>query len=431
MVALPLMYWAGSKDRNPIALYVFLLHVISPAGVEIPAFIVNNIFKLNNYRILAFAVLIPTAWRIYTSKDKFAYGNHKWIDRFLWMYLLLQLLLLVPYEDITNTFRRGFLFWLDCVLLVYVASRICNSKEKLSEVITLYCLACALAIPVAVFESQKVWLLYTGVTNAWGIPTEIYLFRDGALRAQAAMGHSLTLGYMLAIAFGFWLYLSIRLKSGAQRAAGSGAYWLGLIAALSRAPWLTGAVAFAVYTALSPHGIKKLVKALAIAMPIAVALVVSPVGTKIIEKLPFVGKVDAFNVEYRERLAESSWELIQLNPLLGDPFYARNLEHLRQGQGIIDMVNVYAYIALLYGIIGMMFFIAPFIIALISALRMQRKKLNIDVDLSQLGASLVAAMIATALFMATSSFYGALPIVFYLLIGLCSAYGQLKECKTN
>lgn len=431
LVALPLMYWAGSKDRNPVALYVFLLHVISPVGLQIPAVIVNYIFELNNYRILAFAVLIPSAWRLYFSKEKAALGNHKWVDRFMWAYLLLQLVLLVPYEDFTNTVRRGFLFWLDSIVLVYVVSRACNSKQKLSEVLSLFCLACALAIPVAVFESQKVWLLYRGISDAWNIPTEIYLFRDGALRAQVATGHSLALGYMLAIAFGLWLYVSTRLESSFHRIAGSGAYWLGLIAAFSRAPWLTGGVAYIVYTLLNPDGLKKLFKAALIALPITAALLVSPIGPKIIDKLPFVGTVDAFNVEYRERLAESSWELIQKNPLFGDPFYARNLEHLRQGQGIIDMVNVYASIALLYGVVGLFLFLGPFAISLRAVHKLQRSSMRTDTDLSLLGASLTATMVATALFMATGSFSGALPKVFYLLVGLSAAYGQLKERKPN
>jgi len=431
LVALPLMYWAGNKDKNPIALYVLLLHVVSPVGMEIPPFIINNIFKLNNYRILAFAVLIPVAWRLYTAKDKSTYGRHKWIDRFLWAYLLLQLVLLMPYEDITNTIRRGFLFWLDCVVLVYVVSRACNNKAKISEVLTLYCLACALAVPVAVFESQKVWLLYTGVSNAWGIPTEIYLFRDGVLRAQAAAGHALNLGYMLAIAFAFWLYVSTRLTSGLYRVGGSGAYWLGLIAALSRAPWLTGLFAYIFYTLLNPNGLRKLAKSLVFSVPVAASILVSPIGPKIIDKLPFIGTVDAYNVEYRERLAESSWELIQENPLLGDPFYARSLEHMRQGQGIIDMVNVYASITLLYGVVGMALFIAPFIISIRIAYKVQRSSVNTDVDLSLLGACLISAMLSSAMFMATGSFYGALPIVFYLLVGLGSSYGQLKERKAN
>ncbi len=426
-VAVPLMYWAARNDENPVALYVLLLHVIPPISMELPAVIVNKLFDLSNYRILAFAVLIPTAWRLMYGKDKTAYGRHKGIDRYLWAYFALQLVLLMPYEDITNTVRRGFLFFLDCIVLVYVVSRICNTKSKLAEVLTVFCLACAIMVPIAVFESQKVWVLYRGVPDAWNIETEVYLFRDGALRAQVSTGHSLALGFILSIAFAFWLYVANREPKSSKRIAGMSGYWLGLVAAMSRAPWIGAVLGYVVYTLLSPRGLKSLTKAALVAAPVAALVLISPIGPKIIEKLPFVGKVDSYNVEYRERLAQSSWELIQKNPVFGDPFFTRNLEHLRQGQGIIDLVNVYASIAMLYGVVGLFLFVMPFLLAMWSSWKQQRRAIAHDDDVARMGAGLLAAMLATAFFMATGSFHGVLPKVFYLIVGLGSAYGNLKQ----
>ncbi|MDE2416590.1 MAG: O-antigen ligase family protein [Burkholderiales bacterium] len=426
-VALPLMYWAAGQDENPVALYVLLLHVIPPVSMELPAVFVNKFFDLSNYRILAFAVLIPTAWRLMHAKDKTALGRHKGIDRYLWAYLVLQLIFLMPYEDITNTARRGFLFFLDCIVLVYVVSRICNTKHKLAEVLAVFCLACAIMVPLAVFESQKVWVLYRGLPDAWGIETEVYLFRDGALRAQVSTGHSLALGFILSVAFALWLYVANREPKPYKRIAGMSGYWLGLFAAMSRAPWIGAVLGYVVYTLLGPKGVKSLVKVALIAVPVAALVLISPVGPKVIEKLPFVGTVDSFNVEYRERLAQSSWELIQKNPLFGDPFFTRNLEQLRQGQGIIDLVNVYASIAMLYGIVGLFLFVMPFLLAMWSSWKQQRRAIPQDDDMARMGASLLAAMLATAFFMATGSFYGVLPKVFYLLVGLGSAYGNLQQ----
>ena len=426
-VALPLMYWAARKDGNPIVLYVLLLHVIPPVGMELPAVIINRLFDLSGYRILAFAVLLPVAWRLLYAKDKTSFGRHKGIDRALWAYLALQLVLLMPYEDVTNTLRRGFLFVLDCIVLVYVVSRTCNTRDKLAEVLAMFCLACAVMVPIAVVESQKVWLLYRGLPDAWGIATEIYLFRDGALRAQVSTGHALALGFILSIAFAFWLYVANRIPSAFKRNSGVAGYWLGLIAAMSRAPWISGLLAYVVYTLLSPRGLKNLAKAAVVAAPVAAIVLVSPLGPNIIDKLPFIGKVDSFNVEYRERLAESSWELIQKNPFLGDPFFTKNLEHLRQGQGIIDLVNVYASVAMLHGVVGLLLFLMPFLLAIWSSWKQQRLSLVQHDDMSHMGASLLAAMLATAFFMATGSFVGVLPKVFYLLVGLGSAYGNLQQ----
>lgn len=431
-VALPLMYWAGRKDSNPVALYLLLLHVIPPYGLDIPAVLVNEFFALDSYRILAFSILIPTAWRLFTGKDKSSYGNHKSIDRMLWAYFGLQLLLLTPYESVTNTLRRGFLMVLDVYVLVYVVSRACNDRRKITEAIASFCLACAIYVPIAAFESQKVWLLYTGLATEWNIVNRgTYLMRDGMLRAQVSAGHSLALGYLFAVASGLWLYLSVHVTSGFQRVVGYFFYWVGLLSALSRAPWLTAVFAYFVYFSLNKDAIAKISKTLLFALPIATVLLLSPIGPKIIDKLPFIGTVDADNVEYRQRLADSSWQQIKEHPFFGNPFFLTNLENMRQGEGIIDLVNVYASISMLYGVVGLILFLSPFFIGLQYVYKNMRASAVEDNELSLLGAGLVASLLGTAFFMATGSFYGTLPKIFYLLIGLSAAYGQLKQAKSN
>jgi hypothetical protein len=62
--------------------------------------------------------------------------------------------------------------------------------------------------PIAAFDSWRGWLLYTGVPEAWGQANrDAWLFRGDALRAQATTGHSITLGYLMSLAVGFWMFL--------------------------------------------------------------------------------------------------------------------------------------------------------------------------------------------------------------------------------
>lgn len=428
LFAFPLMLWASNKDENPVALYVLLLHVIPPDGLELPAIFINRLFELNNYRILALAVLIPTAWRLLQTKDKSSFGDHKMVDRFMWGYFVLQLAQVISYEDITNTMRRGILLILDVLLLFYVVSRSCNNKKRITEVMAAYSLACAIFIPIAVFESLKLWLVYTGLTEVWGTRgSGGYLFRDGSLRALVSTGHSLQLGFLLAMAFGFWLYLSTHVQSNTQRILGSVVIWIALIAAYSRGPWLSAIVVFFAYIFFNPDGLQKLVKTLSVGFPVALIIVMSPFGSKIIDKLPFIGKVDSFNVDYRERIIDLSWVLIKEHPFLGDPFVFTRMESLRQGEGIIDIVNVYASTALFYGYVGLFLFLGPLIIGIISIWKQRRKVIKTDVDLSLIGAALLACILGTLLFIATASFMFGLPKIYYLLAGLAAAYGQLKQ----
>ena len=425
--ALGLMYWAGRKDSNPIALYALLLHVIPPVSKELPAVLINQLFALNNYRILAIAILLPTAWKLIQNQDKTSYGNHKSADGFILAYGILQLILLMPYEEITNTLRRGVLYILDAVVLFYVVSRICTNREKLIEVMASFCLACAIFVPIAVFESLRSWLLYTQVAYVWGIPMpSAYLFRAETLRAQASTGHSLALGLLLAVAFGFWLFLSSQLKSKPKALIGSIGIWIGLVAGFSRASWVAGALIFFAYQFLNPAGLARFFKTLLIATPIAGLVLVSPLGERVIKFLPFIGTVDSFNVDYRQQLAAASWERIKEYPFFGDPFFMSHLEFLKQGQGIIDLVNVYAAIAMFSGLVGLLLFLGPFLIAILPTLKFAKFSSEPMLASNLLGASLLATAAGVAILMATASFSGALPPVYYLLTGLLAGYVQLS-----
>jgi hypothetical protein len=431
LVALPLMFWAGRKDGNPVALYALLFQVIPPYSVEIPPIIINRIFDVNNYRLLAVAILLPVAWRFLTSKKKTAFKGFKAIDGFMWSYFALQLVLLLPNEEITNTFRRAFLKLLDDILLLYVVTRSCMERKKIIEVMLLYCLANGIMALIAVVESHKHWLVYTQLASIWNISISVPLMRDGDLRAQASAGHSLALGYLLALAFGFWLYISSHVPSRSKRIIGSIGVWMGLIAALSRAPWITAVLTYFAYVTFSPNGITKLLKAILVTIPVAGLVLISPIGQKIIDKLPFVGTVDTENVDYRERLAETSWELIKQNPFFGDIFFLDHMEHMRQGEGIIDLVNVYAATALPYGVVGLLLFLGPFVLGAVSTWKVSRNSANLDIDLSLLGACLLACMLGIAFFMVTGSFDGVMPKAYYLLTGLAAAYGQLQQTVPN
>lgn len=431
-VAFVTAYFAARKDSTPIALFVMLLHVIPPFSVKLPSIVVNQLFDVNNFRILELAILLPVAWGLWTTKNKNDRGNYKAIDRLLWLYFALQIVLLFPYEDITNTIRRGFLILIDSIILVYVVTRTCSDAKRLNDVMATFCLVCAIFVSVAIFEYVKVWLVYTGFAAVWEIPSQgLYLFRDGALRAQASTGHSLVLGYLLAVAVGFWLHLESRLPTRTYRILGIAGLGIGLIATMSRGPWLTAVLIYALYLLVNKGGVLALFKQIAIATPFVIVLLLTPLGPKVIDKLPFVGKVDAANIEYRQRLAESSWELIKENPFFGDPFYKTHLEHMRQGEGIIDMVNVYASISLLFGLVGLTLFFGPFAVGVHQVWGKLKQQTKLDPDITSLGRGLFASMLGTAFFIATASFYLGIPVMYYLLIGLAAAYGQLKNAPSD
>ena len=430
LLAAPVLAWGARKDTNPVAFYVIVMHLISPTvGFHIPVVGVNNLFELDLYRILSIVVLIPAAWRLMRSTDKSAFGKLVWTDVLILAYGVLQLVYLIPYESPTNTLRRGFLFLIDVLVVYFVVSRTCTNRRAIVDTMASFCVASAILAPLALVETLKNWLLYGSIAVEWGVslPWD-WLFRGDRLRAQVSLGHSLALGYVLAMAFGFWLYLHSHVQSRSLAAAVAIWMWVGLLAAYSRAPWVVAVATFFAYLALGPFGFARLSMALFASALVFGLVLVSPIGERVVDNLPFVGTVDAETVAFRQRLAATSWELIQKNPFFGDPFVILQLESLRNAQNTIDLVNTYAAIGLFHGLVGLCLFLAPFLVGMWNVRRSHKR--SAEPDLSLLGANLIACMFGTLVMMATGSFGTVLAKMYYVLAGLAAGYaycGQLRE----
>jgi hypothetical protein len=417
-IAAPYILWLGTKDRNPVAVYLLLAHVIPPYQMEIPVVGINALFDLTNYRLLALTVFLPWLWRNSATREQ----GLTLIGFFLLLYGAVKLLPMFPFETVTSTVRRGLLFYLDTAILYTATRRASDSREKIVETLAVFCLVCAMFAVHGAFESVKTWALYAGVGGKWGVNTaDTYLMRSGALRSSVSTGHALGLGYFTGIGFGFWLYLSSTISSRWIRVIGYGWMWAGLIAAYSRAPWLMTVLLLFCYLLMSPGGTTRFMKALCIGALVSVAVLVSPVGDKVIDNMPFIGTMESENVYYRQQLAEATWRLLKQNPLFGDPFVYLQMDDMKNGQGIIDLVNAYAAIALFHGAVGLVAYIGFQSVAFFRALAAARRVRGTDPDLALLGACLLACTLATVFFEITSGFMW----MQFVFVGLLMAYVKL------
>jgi hypothetical protein len=438
LVAVPLMFWAGRKDTNAAAFYLLLLHVIPSVRVDIPVIGINALFALDNYRLLSFCVLIPAAWRLRRSKDPSRKRRFEAMDFLLLAYGALEIALFIPpdlpghvilEDSSTNMMRRGFLFFLDVWVLYYVMSRYFADRRALVEAQAAFCLSCALMAALAIFETGKHWLLYADFARGWSDDPAIgfYLLRGESVRAQASAGHALALGYLLAIAFGFWLYLKSHITSRRIRVGVTLLLWLGLLSAYSRGPWIGAVAIYFAFAALSPRGFPKLFKAAGFVVIVAGAISMTPLGSRIVSVLPFMGgSVDSGSYDYRQKLAERAWGLIKEHPYFGDQLAYLQMEDLRQGQGIIDVVNTYAGVALNKGLIGLSIFALFILTGLVKAYRSARARRQSDTDLALLGTSLVACVLGTLLMIENASLMLGYDRLFWILAAFCTAYVHLE-----
>jgi len=210
----------------------------------------------------------------------------------------------------------------------------------------------------------------------------------------------------------------------------------GLIVPLSRGPWLGAAVLMFVFIATGRYAARRLM-ILALAAMLSFPLIsLLPGSERVINLLPFIGSTGKENVDYREKLITNSMIVIQRNPWFGSTDFLESpeMEAMRQGQGIIDVVNSYIAIALQTGFTGLGLFVAFFALTLIGIFRAMRSISSKDSEDYLLGRVLLATLLAIMVIIVTASSTLFIPIVYWSVAGMGVAYAQMvrkQSVKNN
>lgn len=439
VVAIPTMIIAGRRDSNPSAFYLLLLQVIPPVDVPVPLFGIERFIEINNYLLLSLCVMTPAAIRIMRSVEKSGPRGFRMTDVCLLAYGLLTSLLYVQSQTpegglyagtVMESVRRGVVFVLSIYVPYFVISRANANRKLLVDSMASFCLCCALLAAIAVFETARHWLLYNEMTFRWNdtYTLSTYLERGGSLRAMASTGHSMGLGYMLVVGWGFWLYLRTSIKSKWIRIGGTFLFWGGFLASFTRGAWVGAVIVYFLYAALGPRALSKMAKAVGLSMVTVILIYFSPLADRIMSVLPFLGgNVDSSNIVYRQRLFDRAWQIIQQSPMLGDQGALLKMQDLRQGQGIIDLVNTYIGILLDNGFVGLTLFLLFCLIPLIKVWSTARGFKAVDQDRSLLGASLASTIIAMLVIFESGNFQGGPQKAFYALVALGTAYAYVNR----
>lgn len=436
LVASVVLAYGVKRDSNPPALYAFLLLAMVPVGLYLPTLgLVKQLFLVDHLRLLSLLVLLPTAVRLAGATTapavrapypRAADRLRLQADLLLALYAGLQIIVLMPHESVTATLRRSVLLIIDLWLPYYVFSRGMRSREQIVETMAAFALAMFVLAPLAVLESFKGWLLYAGLQEKWDTePLINYLSRGSMLRAQLTAGHSIVLGYAMTIAFGFWLSLQGRVESLGWRVLAMLTLFIGIVMPLARGPWLGACFVLVMFLAVGPNRGSRILTVFGLLFLTGVAVVLSPWGSQVVDRLPFIGTLDEDTVSYRQQLAAMSWTLIRQNPWFGTPGFFAYLEDLRQGQGIIDLVNAYAGIALAYGLVALAALLGFFVLIVARCIGCVRASARADPGLASTGASIAACLMGTLLMIATVNLYLSVANITWMLAGLGVAYAGI------
>lgn len=430
--AMLLVCWLGrQRVGNVIALYVALLFVIPPFPVAIPGFgLMQQVFELTHPRLLALGLLLPMAWRLYRQPAKQSTRSICMADRCLQGYLLLLGSLALAREDnLTNGLRQCWYLFLDVALPYYVTSRALQTPATLRETVTAWIGAGLLLAGIGSFETLRHWLLYNALPASMGLRWDmgLYLGRADTLRASASTGHAIALGYVVSVAGLFFVSRWPTWRTQGARLAAAAVLLGGWLAPLSRGPWIGGMAMLAAYVATGPNARRRL---LALGLTGAAALAVAavlPGGDKVIAVLPFIGTVEASNIDYRSRLLEMASVVAARNPWLGSDNFLKTpeMQSLIQGQGIIDIVNTYLQILLTSGLIGLILFVGIFLAVGWRIYRLVPQHPNRNDDPARLGRTVLATLIGTMVTIFTTSSITVIPTVYWCLLGLGTAYGRV------
>ena len=195
-----------------------------------------------------------------------------------------------------------------------------------------------------------------------------YSVREGYLRATASTYNPIVWGFVAMTALGLAFAVLNDKITRLYRYAGFGLLGVGLIFSLSRGPWIGAAAIVITYVLLGPKKITRLFQLGAAGALAGAASLLTPFGQSVIGMLPFLGGDEDATINYRRELLNTAWDVILYNPFFGSADFIEHsaLQSMRQGQGIIDIVNTYLQIGLKSGLVGLGLFLAFFCSVILS-----------------------------------------------------------------
>ncbi|WP_324375323.1 O-antigen ligase family protein [Sphingomonas sp.] len=332
--------------------------------------------------------------------------------------------------DLNLMTRQLIPILLNIVLPYYFLSRALTSWEDVRKFMLALALGGFVLAVVATCEAHLHWLLYkqleanlhaTAQTNAF------QQVRGGMIRSPVTFPESTSLGNFLALGGVAMLTMRSAFPTKQKWYFACAVMIVGLIAPNSRGAYfgiIIGYLAFDFY-------VKKwgplFVKFAVVTALYTVGLVAAS-HSQFVAEMMGKGNASRGSTDYRVRLFARGMEEIHKHPMLGTTMKKAldNLEDMRQGQHIIDLVNGYISYGLTLGYMGIIGLAGVFVTMCLAMLA-ARPRFNTN----PIGRNAGALVFSVALFMipviAFTSFGGETSTYFYIICALGSAVWALRR----
>ena len=345
--------------------------------------------------------------------------------------LLVIILELIAERDpsITELMRQELPILLNIALPYFLVSRALTTSEDLRRFVLAIALGGFVMAIVATVEAHTHWLIYKQMETYLHLGSQTNAYqqvRGGMLRAPGSFPESTSLGNFLALAAVAILALRHSFASNAKWYAAIGALAIGVFAPNSRGALLglgAGWLLFDFYRKNWPGLFTKLGLAGGAYLLLLTAAQFSNYSAELVGK----GQATKASTEYRVLLLHRGLEEIRKHPFGTNIKTAlNNLEDIRQGQHIIDLVNGYISYGLTSGYAGMVGLFLVFA-TLCAAMLSARRNLVVDPMMRDLAAFVFGVSGFLIIISAFTSFGGEGSTAFYMVAAVGSSIYALRR----
>lgn len=416
---------ARSGPAQRAQAYIVLLPVIPLYAYTVPgAFGINNILVLSHFRVLAIFLLLPAFFQSQVGTRSKTIGNTT--DFFFLAYCLWLIVLVLAQRPSPTDMLRGvvevFLFML---VPFYAMRKLLCTTGTLEKALVAASFAATLVACIGFVEQAFKWSFYDQIPStlnmdAQGGFTLAQQVRYGLMRIKSSIGGGIGQFCMLSIGATICSY-QLKLISRKSFFPLLGLLLVCLVFTGSRGPWISTAVMVAVMMFF-----RFIQTPARLFLSAGIVAYVIPVAQDMILSIS-----DPFKTfSYRSELFDSSVPVILMKPILGwDSMRQLEasglLEHMRQGEGIIDIVNTFLGEAMFGGIPRVILFMGILFGCLWSVVRRHTRNLESgDTSVTPIAAYLSGLTIATAMLLVTVSMTGHSMSYVLLMASLCSAFAS-------
>jgi len=312
----------------------------------------------------------------------------------------------------------------------FLISRSLNTPEQVRRFVLALALAGFAMALVATVEARTHWLVYKQIEGNLHISSQVNAYqkmRGGVIRSPASFDESTSLGNFLAIAAIAILALRSSFASKGKWFLAMAIMLVGLVAPNSRGAFLGFGIGIVLFDLYRGKWGGLFVK-LAAGGGLYLILLAAANFSKYIAETVGKGADTQGSTDYRIVLLQRGIQEINRHPIFGTTLRKAlaNLEDVRQGEHIIDLVNGYINYGLVLGYTGMLGLLAMFLIAG-STMLAARKKLSANPVMEEMGAfvfSVAGLMMVVAAF---TIFGGMNSTPFYEVLAVGSVLWGLRK----